>query len=374
MTENPFCIFVVDDDPLLRLVITDQLRDKNYRIHEFANGADCLAAMDMQPNLILLDIEMPGQNGLEVCKEIRAGFYDDVQVMFVSAHDDLEMLLAAFDAGGNDFIPKNAKKDVLLRKVEMAIEAEQQKRQLKQQLSYAQQTAFTAMSSLGETGVVLQFLQSSFHCADMEQLGGLLSNTLNQFSLNGLIKLTDAYGEHDFGAEAICTPLEKSILAYVVKLGRISQSGDRLVLNYPHVTLLIMGLDVENEDAIGRLRDHLAIVAEGAGVRIEAMNAEQERLRQANERIESVKELAGFFVEIEKSQHENHIQMENLLDQFRQDMDMAFVHMGLTDSQEYLFYGIANKLTTQLTALFENDDKLAFRLHEIIAKQKNLLV
>jgi len=110
MPEKPFCIFVVDDDALLRLVITDQLQGHGYQLHEFANGEECLAAMDLAPNLILLDIEMPGLSGIEVCRQIRADGNDDVQVMFVSAHDDLEILLTAFDAGGNDFIPKNAKK------------------------------------------------------------------------------------------------------------------------------------------------------------------------------------------------------------------------------------------------------------------------
>ncbi len=373
MTEKTFCIFVVDDDSLMRMVITDQLSGNNYQIHEFGNGTDCLAAMDLQPNLILLDIEMPGQNGLDVCREIRAGQFNDVQVIFVSSHDDLENLLAAFDAGGNDFIPKNAKKDVLLRKVELAIEAEEQKRQLKKQLSYAQETAFTAMSSLGETGISLQFLRSSFHCLDLQQLGELLIETLRQFGIHGLIKLTDAYGEFDFGSESFCTPLEKSILSYVSKLGRVSQNADRLVLNYPHITMLILGLDLENEESVGRLRDHLAIIAEAVGVRIDAMNFEQQRLQQAHARIESVKELADLVSEIEVIQHDNHIQMENLMDQLRQEIESAFVHLGLTDSQEFLIHGIVDKLTTQLTSLFENDNWLDMRLNEILNKQKLLL-
>lgn len=373
MKEKPVCIFVVDDDPLLRMVIIDQLDGHDYQIHEFSNGPDCLAALDLQPNLILLDIEMPGQNGLEVCREIRNNDYDDVQVMFVSAHEDLETLLAAFDAGGNDFIPKSAKKDVLQRKVELAIEAEKQKSQLKQQLNYAQKTAFTAMSSLGETGLVLQFLRSSFQCLNLEQLGKLLCETLSQFGINGLVRLADAYGESDFSAEGVCSQLENAILSYVCKLGRICQTNDRLVLNYPHVTLLAMGLDIEDEDAIGRLRDHLAIIAEGAGVRIDAMNIEQQRLQQANARIQDVKDLTNLLSEIETFQHDNHILLENLTEQHHADMESAFVHLGLTDSQELLLYNIVERLTTQLTLLFENDTRLALRLHQIVDKQKQLL-
>lgn len=373
MSDKPFSIFVVDDDSLMRMVVIDQLQGSNYQIHEFANGAQCLAAMDLQPNLILLDVEMPGQSGLDCCRAIRTAGYDDVQVMFVSAHDELETLLAAFDAGGNDFIPKNAKKDVLLRKVDIAVEAEIKKQQLQVQLSYAQQTAFTAMSSLGETGTVLQFLRASFHCLDLQQLGKLLIETLHQFGAKGLVKLSDLYGEFECGSEAMCTPLEQSILSYAAKLGRISQTGDRLVLNYPHITLLVMGLDVTDPDAIGRLRDHMAIVAEGAGVRIEAMNTEQERLHQANARIEDVKELADLLSEIKEYQHDNQRQVENLVEQYRLEVETAFVHLGLTDSQELLLHSIVDQLTTKLESQFENDSKLALRLNEIVSKQKRLL-
>jgi CheY-like chemotaxis protein len=374
MPDKPFCIFVVDDDALLRLVITDQLQGHDYQIHEFADGAACLAAMDLAPNLILLDIEMPGQSGIDVCRQIREDGNDDVQVMFVSAHDDLEILLTAFDAGGNDFIPKNAKKDVLLRKVELAIEAEQQKRQLKSQLSYAQKTAFTAMSSLGETGTVLQFLRASFQCATFEQLGALLIDSLQQYGLDGLVKLTNGDEEYDFSSETVCTPLEKSILTYVSKLGRIYQAGDRLVFNFSNVVLLVTGLDVEDQDAIGRLRDHLAILAEGAGARVEAMISEQMRLREANARLEGVKELTDLLIEIEENQHANHAQMVNLAEQHKMNMESAFIHLGLTDSQEFLLHGYVDELTSQMDNLFETDNRLALRLNQIVEKQKALLL
>ncbi len=373
MNEKPFCIFVVDDDPLLRLIITDQLQNHGYQIHEFENGEDCIAALDLQPNLILLDIEMPGKSGLDICREIREMDFDNIQVMFISAHDDIETLMEAFNAGGNDFIPKNSKKEVLLRKVQIAIEAEQQKQELQNQLSFARNTAFTAMSSLGETGIVLQFLQSSFHCLDLKQLGNLLIETISNFGLNALLKLTDSSGELCFSSELVCSPLETSILHYVAKLGRISQTGDRLVLNFPNVTILIIGLNTDEEEIVGRLRDHLAIIAEGAGVRIDAMNTEQKRIQQANARIDSIKELANLFNEIESTQHANQIQMENLNDQLRQEMELAFVHLGLTEDQELLLHNIVNNITDKLNQLFDSNYDLALRLNHIVAKQKTLL-
>lgn len=373
MPDRPFCIFVVDDDNLQRMIVSDHLQGQGYQIHEFGSGAECLGAMELQPNLILLDIEMPGQNGLEICRRLREDCSDDVQVIFVSAHDDLETLMAAFEVGGNDFIPKNAAKDLLLRKVEIAIEAEEQKRQLQQQLSYAQKTAFTAMSSLGETGLVLQFLRSSFQCLDLKSLGNLIIETMDQFGLQVSVQLSHAGDEYFFRSDSPCTELEKSILRYAAKLGRISQTGDRLVMNYPNITLLATGLDTEDAELIGRLRDHLAIIAEGVGVRVEAMAMEQERLRQANARIESIKELVDLIADIESYQAQNHSQLEKLIDRHRLQMEEAFVFLALTDSQELQLHGIVDRLVNQVEALFVADNQLALRLNGIVEKQRQLL-
>ena len=283
MPDKLFEIFIVDDDALLRMVIMDQLAEQNYILHEFSSGENCLAMMHLQPNLILLDIEMPGKSGLEICRQLRSEGHTDVQIIFVSSNEDLDVLLQVFAAGGNDFIPKNAPKDVLLCKVDLARDHDAQKRLFKAQISTAQNVAFTAMSSLGETGILLHFLRCSFTCENLQQLGTLIVETLQQFNIKGLVRLADDLGEYSFGADIICTPLEQSILSYVTKLGRISQTQDRLVLNYPHITLLVVELDLEDTDALGRLRDNLAIMAEGTAVRINAMAAEHYKLRNAQQ-------------------------------------------------------------------------------------------
>ena len=283
MPNTPLNIFVVDDNSLFRMMIVDQLSGNNYHIEEFASGEECYANLHASPHLILLDIEMPGENGIDVCRQIRAAGHTEVQIIFVTAHDDLDMLLQAYEAGGNDFIHKNAPKELLLRKIFLAIGAGAQKQQLRAQFLNAQKVAFTAMSSLGETGILLEFLRSSFSCENLHQLGALISEVLQRFGLKGLVRLSDDFDEYDFGSAVICSPLEQSILSYVAKMGHIFQTQDRLVLNFPHITLLLMELQLDDQEAVGRLRDNLAILAEGTSVRIQAMTAEKYQLLNAQQ-------------------------------------------------------------------------------------------
>jgi hypothetical protein len=55
-------------------------------------------------------------------------------------------------------------------------------------------------------------------------------------------------------------------------------------------------------------------------------------------------------------------------------MESAFIHLGLTDSQEFLLHGYVDELTSQMDNLFENDNRLALRLNKIVEKQKALLI
>jgi hypothetical protein len=230
------------------------------------------------------------------------------------------------------------------------------------------------MSSLGETGIVLEFLRSSFQCINLQQLADLLLRTLQQFNLRGLIKLSDAGEEHYFNSESLCSPLETSILHYVEKFNRVYQARDRLALNYPHISLLIVGLDMDDQEGQGRIRDHLATIAEAVGLRIDAMHGEQQRLRETNKRLENIKELTELFSQIELNQQANHRRLEVLIDAYMKRMEEAFSHLGVSDAQEAHLRGILEQLYSNLNPLFENDVRLALSLGEIVQKQKAILL
>jgi DNA-binding LytR/AlgR family response regulator len=95
---------VVEDEPLLRAELTDQLRVlwPGLQIAGHAeNGIDAVARIDaLKPDIVFLDIQMPGLNGMEVARHIP----ERCQVVFVTAYADYA--LAAFDAGASDYLVK----------------------------------------------------------------------------------------------------------------------------------------------------------------------------------------------------------------------------------------------------------------------------
>lgn len=131
MIDQPLTIFLVDDEPLSRMSIKFDLDDPAFKVTEFDNGEDCLAALGQAPDILLLDVQMPGMGGIAVCRAIRAAGNNWVQVIFISGHDDPDTRQAANDAGGNDYLVKPYLPAELDRKLGLARQALDRKRGLK---------------------------------------------------------------------------------------------------------------------------------------------------------------------------------------------------------------------------------------------------
>lgn len=365
MSERPLKVFVVDDDPAARMIVSFGLDSPAFEATEFGDARSCLAAMDQGPDVLLLDVEMPGMNGIELCRAVRDAGHGDVQVIFISSHDDLNTRLATYDAGGNDFMVKPYAPEELVRKVKVAERAMQDRKGLSSQANFAQQTAFTAMSSMGEMGVVLDFMRKSFTCPDRQSLADAMFQALGQFGLQGLLEVRADGKEHCYSSQGTCSALEASILGHARTLQRIFQFSDRLAINYPHTTLLVMNLPLDNPDLIGRLRDHLAILAEAGEARLVAMASEARRLAQAEGISRAVGDLTLALSEIESHQGANRMRSLEATTAFQDELDRAFVHLGLSESQEAALADMARKAMARITELLGQDKSLGDRLRTI---------
>lgn len=365
-------IFVVDDDPLSRTIAADALRDPAHEVVELDNGAALMAALDEAPDLVLLDIEMPGTDGITACRALRKAGHDALQVLFVSVHDDLETRLAAYDAGGDDFIVKPFDAQELMRKARIARQNLDRRQALSTQAQVASQTAFTAMSSMGETGVVLNFMRASFACQDMTQLAQALFDALRQYDLSGLLEFRSPAGRQCFSSRDECTPLESSILGHARDMDRIFQFRDRLAINYPSVTLLVLNLPLADPDRIGRLRDHLAALTEGAEAKIQALTSELRRQAQSGGIRNVIADISSALAEIERGQAQNRAQSTQINMEQLRDLNNAFARLGLSDRQEAVAADIAQHAHDRIIALIDDDHSIGDRMRAAIGRLQAL--
>ncbi|MCK5719683.1 MAG: response regulator, partial [Thiomargarita sp.] len=113
------CLLIVDDDERGRNALKILLTQENYRLNFATNGIEALTlAAKIMPDLILLDLMMPGMDGFEVCKRLRIHpQLSDVPIIMLTALTDRKTRLTGIEAGADDFITKPFDKVELLTRV-----------------------------------------------------------------------------------------------------------------------------------------------------------------------------------------------------------------------------------------------------------------
>ena len=165
MTNKP-AILIVDDTPDM-LAIVERLLRAHYRTRTASSGKEALAMVRAgPPDLVLLDVMMPGMSGFEVCRDLKArAETKDIPVIFLTALDDVRDEKIGFDAGAVDYITKPISQPILLARVKnhLALKAaadflKDKNRYLiaevarrTEQVQIIQDVTIMAMASLAET-------------------------------------------------------------------------------------------------------------------------------------------------------------------------------------------------------------------------------
>ncbi len=111
-------ILIVDDSSAIRQYLEEILRD-HYEVATAVSGEDCMARIDeLRPDLVLLDIVMPGIDGYEVCRRIKSGMLGPaLQVILCSTKASTPERLAGYEAGADSYVVKPFEADELLAKI-----------------------------------------------------------------------------------------------------------------------------------------------------------------------------------------------------------------------------------------------------------------
>jgi two-component system KDP operon response regulator KdpE len=117
---NTSTILVVDDEPQIRRVMRTALSSNGYTVIEGKSGEEALEIMRKErPELVLLDVNMPGIGGLEACREIRD--QSDVAIIMLTVRNSEHDKVLALDAGADDYVVKPFSMEELLARIRAAL-------------------------------------------------------------------------------------------------------------------------------------------------------------------------------------------------------------------------------------------------------------
>jgi len=113
-------ILVVDDEPQIRRVLRTTLTSQGYTVAEAKTGDEALELFrDERPDLILLDMNMPGRSGVETCRELRST--SDVPIIMLTVRNTERDKVHALDAGADDYVVKPFGAEELMARIRAAL-------------------------------------------------------------------------------------------------------------------------------------------------------------------------------------------------------------------------------------------------------------
>jgi CheY-like chemotaxis protein len=355
-------ILVVDDCPIDVLVMLEHLRgDFTVSVAESGNAAVEICLGANPPRVILLDANMPGMDGYQTCKKLKADpLTQCIEVIFVSANETIEERLKGYDVGGSDYLIKPILAQELCLKIRKALERQRDRESAELETQCAMDTAMTAIMDAGEQAGVVHFLRDSFACNSFEDLTSLIFDYTGQIQLSSSLQIRAPWKTYEYASSGSISPIEVNIFEAMQHSSRIIQHGKRLFLNFGVVSQIIKNLP-DDEEKVGRLRDHLAIILEGAANRIKSLIVTQQLknlMFKINESLLRVKD----------QQSKQKKQGVKIMDDLVEEIQTNFINYGLTEEQEMILISLVESYAERSFSSYEDGLKIDAEL-KVIAEQ-----
>ncbi|MFH2091958.1 MAG: response regulator [Pseudomonadota bacterium] len=179
---DPFGEILVVEDNLSHLQLMSQiLSDAGYRVRPANDGDLALQSiLKKAPDLILLDMQMPGMNGIEVCRQLKADTTtQDIPVIFISSHADTDFKVNALKAGGIDYVTKPVDASEVLARIKTHLNLARLQQKLKAQSAKLADEIKGHQKAEQEKEIIQQQL---FHARKMESIGKMAAGVAHEIS------------------------------------------------------------------------------------------------------------------------------------------------------------------------------------------------
>ncbi len=208
-------LLVVDDEPIERQTLTDILRLEGYHVVAVANGEAAVDHVRLNPvDLIVLDLRMPGMNGLEVVKVV-SRMSQDIEIIMLTAHGSMESAIEALRSQVHDYLLKPASPAQILESVHRGLERRNARIQAREGQQSDVSTDENAIVALSD-GTVVDFgrrlVRSGSRIVFLTPAEGRLlrifvENVSKVFSHRDLVLLVQGYSTTQQEAPEILRPL-----------------------------------------------------------------------------------------------------------------------------------------------------------------------
>lgn len=362
---NPKILIVDDVDTEREFVANSLLRETayEYELTAVANADEAVDAVEnIEFDLILSDVNMPGLNGFEMAEAMhKDGLATGTPLIFLSALETVEDKLRGFECGAIDFMNKPIDPAILRSKIRAAVDISRAQKDLAQEHELLSKTTMDVINTLGETGVILEFTRSLFGIDDARALTKAITKTLDELGLSAVVRVKSdediLYGNT---AEGPVPELERELLTQLEHAPRIYERGKRIIFNYNEILMFIKSAP-DSDDVRARYRDILALMADSAVICLKKSNlARQAKLKSLSN--DAVVALDS----VQSQRNANKAEMATIFDDLTIDLESSVKRIGLTEDQEEELLNIVHGGIDRFSAAMAKDRVIERKLASLL--------
>jgi hypothetical protein len=270
---------------LLNLTDQPQPPSQDYLDHDYFDVRLCAQSTDLlatlAPALLLLNINSTEINSGDANTIKQQCHNLGVPVILRVNNLRLDEKIQALEAGFQDIVCSSEEREQLTPRLLTAIYHHIANQQLQATLTQANQAAFSAMNESSNLGNNIQFLLALHHCNNLDELGQVCFRTLSQYDLNCSLQMRSCFEVKNMDANGMARPLESELLSQLKDAGRYYDFGQRTVMNYGCVSLLVKNMP-SDELRYGMVKDNTFTMLQGMDARVRALDEHQQLEQEKN--------------------------------------------------------------------------------------------
>lgn len=355
------------DDNLQNLKLIQLALEEQFDVHSSEGDEPIEQVLERyKPDVVLLDIMLGAISGYDVCKKIReCQICPDVVVIFVSSLSSLEDKVAAYGAGGDDYICKPIDLQELEQKLFSIEKRLEQQKNLEAQYESASQVAFNSMQQSSELGQLISFFTETLEINDLSSLYDAIERFVKCFGNHCVAEFRIGGVNKQFSSGQVVA-LESEILELGRNAKRLITFGNNLLLNSVCCSLLIKKMPSEDEALSGRLRDHYAIMLGIVDTRLMLLES---KLNQRNERAKAIKQVGDAvnvgLGRLKEELRDHEIQAQSIVQQLESSMNIGLVSLGLSEEQESALMAMVDETRERFESMVGLSMKIDKEINQI---------
>lgn len=368
-------ILIVDDDKITHAFIKRSLLAEYDLVSTF-NGHQALEELQNSvPEIILLDVEMPGMNGYEVCENIKSNpDTTDIPVIFLSARGELRDRMLGFEAGADDYIVKPFQPEDLKAKINVLIQYRLRHREIAQQVDEARKTAFIAISSTSDLGQAITFIEKSHTVSNFDQLVHAFFCVTQSMDLKCTIMIKSPEKNLFYSStHNSVSPIESELIEKLSVEKRFFDFGCRTQINYPNIALLIKNMPLDDMERYGRIKDFFPAMLSTADIKISQIRSQFAVINQLNETQQAFDRITGLLDTIKSGFESNQKQGIRIMRTMLMELDSQLPRMALEEDQEQYILDRVDKAIEEAHLAISSGQQINTSFSTVLESLKALL-